>query len=401
MISSDESSSDDGGFKESNKTGSEHGKKKPQNIHKNVKTQIVCETVVNNRRDKKKMCKSDFIKSATDSSLDSDNLLDISSMKKQKLKKRRLHNFPSEVHSPMKRNKLKDESCSSLSENEEPSTSQRKRRRKKLKKKILTQDDSDECSDKEIGEVDHSDEATIQHVQNLDDGIEDENDSDVQEDEFAAIKKELSEMSFEERAKLRDKLGIKVYNQVVHGERKQRPEKNMKRTFKRENKNRPVELSSKKRTPFLRNVIPVKKKIIRDPRFDDLSGEFNEHLFKQSYGFIDDIKAKEKQKLEKLLRKEKDSKKKENIKFLLNRMRQEEVAEKKKKERRSLEKQWKKKEMTMVHDGKTPFFLKKGDLKKMELAEKYKELQKSGKLDNYLSKKRKKNASKEKKKLPT
>ena len=47
------------------------------------------------------------------------------------------------------------------------------------------------------------------------------------------------------------------------------------------------------------------------------------------------------------------------------------------------------------------FYLLIGDLKKLELAEKYKELQKSGKLDKYLSKKRKKNASKEKKKLPT
>lgn len=38
--------------------------------------------------------------------------------------------------------------------------------------------------------------------------------------------------------------------------------------------------------------------------------------------------------------------------------------------------------------------------RKLELAEKYKELQKSGKVDSYLGKKRKKTAQKEKKKLP-
>lgn len=38
--------------------------------------------------------------------------------------------------------------------------------------------------------------------------------------------------------------------------------------------------------------------------------------------------------------------------------------------------------------------------RKLELAEKYKELQKSGKVDAYLGKKRKKTAQKEKKKLP-
>ena len=33
----------------------------------------------------------------------------------------------------------------------------------------------------------------------------------------------------------------------------------------------------------------------RDPRFDDLSGEFNETYFKQAYGFLSDIKLREKQ----------------------------------------------------------------------------------------------------------
>ena len=40
-------------------------------------------------------------------------------------------------------------------------------------------------------------------------------------------------------------------------------------------------------------------------------------------------------------------------------------------------------------------------MRKLELAEKYKELKKSGKVDKYLSKKRKKTAQKEKRLLPT
>ena len=39
--------------------------------------------------------------------------------------------------------------------------------------------------------------------------------------------------------------------------------------------------------------------------------------------------------------------------------------------------------------------------KKLELADKYKELSKSGKVDKYLNKKRKKNAAKDRKKLPS
>ena len=38
--------------------------------------------------------------------------------------------------------------------------------------------------------------------------------------------------------------------------------------------------------------------------------------------------------------------------------------------------------------------------KKLELADKYKDLQKTGNIDKYLSRKRKKNAAKEKKRLP-
>ena len=33
----------------------------------------------------------------------------------------------------------------------------------------------------------------------------------------------------------------------------------------------------------------------RDPRFDDLSGSFNETYFKQAYGFMSDVKQREKQ----------------------------------------------------------------------------------------------------------
>lgn len=40
------------------------------------------------------------------------------------------------------------------------------------------------------------------------------------------------------------------------------------------------------------------------------------------------------------------------------------------------------------------------DKRKLELAEKYKELKRSGKLEGFLSKKRKRNAAKDKRRLP-
>lgn len=54
---------------------------------------------------------------------------------------------------------------------------------------------------------------------------------------------------------------------------------------------RPLELSSKR--PTNSNTLHAKAPVSRDPRFDDLSGEYNERLFKHSYKFIDKIKKKE------------------------------------------------------------------------------------------------------------
>lgn len=35
--------------------------------------------------------------------------------------------------------------------------------------------------------------------------------------------------------------------------------------------------------------------VTRDPRFDDLSGDYREELFSRSYGFLDDIKHRERE----------------------------------------------------------------------------------------------------------
>lgn len=48
----------------------------------------------------------------------------------------------------------------------------------------------------------------------------------------------------------------------------------------------------------------------------------------------------------------------------------------------------------------SPFLCPVADKQKLELAQKYKELKKSGKLESFLNKKRKRNAAKDKRKLP-
>uniref|UniRef100_A0A8C7ZLX1 rRNA biogenesis protein RRP36 n=1 Tax=Oryzias sinensis TaxID=183150 RepID=A0A8C7ZLX1_9TELE len=210
---------------------------------------------------------------------------------------------------------------------------------------------------------------------------------------------QLSTMSFEEILKLQNKVGTKVYNEVAYngGGKSQRSSKK-----KRLNKNRPMEISAKKPAPFLRQVVPIKKPVVRDPRFDDLSGEYKPEIYEQTYKFINDIKHREKEVRppSKKLKKTKKNNQKEKLQFLLKRLENQERARQNREKQRERELQFKREQRERADQGARPFFLKKSDKKKLELAEKYQDLKKSGKLDTFLSKKRKRNAGKDRKKLP-
>ncbi|XP_062400191.1 ribosomal RNA processing protein 36 homolog [Sardina pilchardus] len=213
------------------------------------------------------------------------------------------------------------------------------------------------------------------------------------------VKRELSNMSFEELMQLQNQVGMKAYNKIAYGtdtsKGKKRPDQ-----MKRLNKHKPQEISSKQRVPFLRKVVPVKKVIARDPRFDDLSGEYKPEIFTETYKFINDIQDREKLMVKKTLKKIKSEEKKKELKMLMKRMENQERERKRKEQQREKELLFKRKQRELVGQGHRPFFLKKSDKKKLELAEKYKDLKRSGKLENFIAKKRKRNATKDRRRLP-
>ncbi|KAM8842560.1 ribosomal RNA processing protein 36 homolog isoform 2-T2 [Synchiropus picturatus] len=213
------------------------------------------------------------------------------------------------------------------------------------------------------------------------------------------VKKELSMMSFEDLIALQNKVGTKAFHRVVHGGDKDGGEKRQA-TKKRPNKNRPMEISSKRPVSFIRQIVPAKKSMSRDPRFDDLSGEYKADIFRKSYKFIDDIRRKEMEVVQKTLKKTKSTQKRQQLDFLLKRMKNQERARESEEQRRDRELQFKRQQRERASQGARPFFLKKSDKKKLQLAERYQELKKSGRLENFLKKKRKRNAGKDRRKLP-
>lgn len=79
-----------------------------------------------------------------------------------------------------------------------------------------------------------------------------------------AIRSQLSILSFEELQKLKEKVGAKVYKEALFGTKEK---KNERKVFKRQNKNRPREMSAKKPVPMVTKLPTIEKKNeVRDPR---------------------------------------------------------------------------------------------------------------------------------------
>lgn len=69
-------------------------------------------------------------------------------------------------------------------------------------------------------------------------------------------------------------------------------------------------------------------------------------------------------------------------------------------QKRKLKAEWRKTEKSLVQQGKTPFYLKKRDAETLSLVDRYVELKQSGKLKSFMEKRRKRNANKDKRKMP-
>ncbi|CAO2607466.1 Ribosomal RNA processing protein 36 homolog [Lemmus lemmus] len=210
-------------------------------------------------------------------------------------------------------------------------------------------------------------------------------------------KADTSDMSFEELLELQSRGGPKACKQLAgRSAQKQSP----RQPVCVADKHRPLEMSAKVRVPFLRQVVPISKQVARDPRFDDLSGEYNPEIFDKTYQFLNDIRAKEKVLVKKQLKKRQSGEEREKLQQLLRRMEQQEMAQQERKQQQELRLALKQERRALAQQGHRPYFLKKSEQRQLALAEKFKELKRSKKLESFLSRKRRRNAGKDRKHLP-
>ncbi|KAI9128568.1 hypothetical protein K1719_000051 [Acacia pycnantha] len=204
------------------------------------------------------------------------------------------------------------------------------------------------------------------------------------------IKQELADVTFEELLKARANGSHTIFRKTSVENKSKRP-----------NKNRPMEVSCKKPVPILRDVVQAPKKVVRDPRFETLCGRLDSDGFKKRYNFLfeGELPA-EKQALLKVLKKSKDPDKinetEEQISWIDKQLKSNAAR------RPDVEilTKHKKKEREAAKQGKRPFYLKKSDIRKQRLVEKYNDLKSSGKLESFIEKRRKRNAAKDHRYVP-
>lgn len=161
-------------------------------------------------------------------------------------------------------------------------------------------------------------------------------------------------MSFEDLQKLKEKLGIKVYKDILFG-----PRKGKEVNFKRENKNRPREVSAKKPISSFREVIQVKKNFPRDPRFDSLCGTFDRKRFDKAYRFLSNVKKNDLAKLKKKLKNCNDPKEIKKIQYLTKRLENQLNEESRRNQKEEKEYEEKKEITDALKHGKKPTYKKK------------------------------------------
>lgn len=171
------------------------------------------------------------------------------------------------------------------------------------------------------------------------------------------------------------------------------------RDFSRSSKHAPTELSSKKAVSRRREVVHVPKAEARDPRFEPLSGPINEFQTKKNYAFLETYRDSEISDLKAAIRKTEDADAKDKLKRALLSMESRKKTQLTKDKEQEVLSKHRKKEKELIQQGKKPFYLKKGEQKKMALVERF-EGMKGKQADKVIERRRKKKAAKERKGMP-
>ncbi|KAI1813982.1 hypothetical protein GGS20DRAFT_585996 [Poronia punctata] len=174
---------------------------------------------------------------------------------------------------------------------------------------------------------------------------------------------------------------------------------------KRSSKHAPTEMSSKRQVTRRREVVATHIVPARDPRFSSAAAHSDaptdEIRLRKAYSFLDEYRDREMADLRASLKKAKTTREKEGIARTLKSMQSKKEAQMRRDQEREVVARHRRQEKELVAQGKksAPFYLKKAELKKQVLLDRYQGMKKRD-VDKSIERRRKKLTSKEKKNLP-
>ena len=266
--------------------------------------------------------------------------------------------------------------------------------------------DSESDSDNSIYDDDDDDEPSLSDRSDVSDDQSSGNglseDPIMKEPASAWHNLPTTDLSLEDLMKMREKVGSKSFQNVIHTKKTIKDKTPTRLLNNLQSKNKPQEMSSKIKVSSFRKVInvPSEKTKTRDPRFDDLCGSnYDEEVFDKRFSFLQNVKDRELEILSKKLRKSKNPEQKKKLRYLMNRLKQQQQNKMKRKEDNEIVKKFIKEDKEKVAQGvKKPYFLKQSAIKKL-VEEKRREKLES-KYDKLEARRDKKKMSKEKRFMP-
>jgi len=170
---------------------------------------------------------------------------------------------------------------------------------------------------------------------------------------------------------------------------------------RRANKNHPAVVSSRIPVPRFRETFGPAKYRPRDPRFEEPSGQLDDAAFRASYSFLEERQREEEESLRRTLKRAKSEATRRRLQAELSRIVQQAKQRERHDKLQQALREHRNEQRERVEKGAKPFYLKRSAVKKLALENRFEELRKSGKLTRHLERKRKRNAAKERRWLPS
>ena len=224
-----------------------------------------------------------------------------------------------------------------------------------------------------------------------------------------------SEQSTMKRARTQDRSGEKRGKGLSHNAAEEDPDSakssdaekddsNTPKKKSRSSKHAPTEQSSKRAVPRRRTIIETATPALGDPRFAHFTGRLNEAGVTQRYAFLEQYRATELAELRGALRdapktrmpEDERARVKRDVQALESRAQTRDAAAREKqivREHRAADRE------ARAATGKQPFYLKRSDVRRQVLTERFEALKGKGK-DRAIERRRKKLAAQERKHMP-